>query len=54
MSSRNASPWGGALLDDTKNGCVADHVYKNPDKNMLFKTCPVSRGHGIFVPVPVH
>ena len=29
MSSRNAPPhyhlWGGALRDDTKNGCVADY-----------------------------
>ena len=24
VSSRNAPPWGGALRDDTKNGCVAD------------------------------
>ena len=40
MSSRNAAPswWGGALRDDTKNGCVAEkkkvvHSFK---ENVVF------------------
>ena len=40
MSSRNAPPssWGGALRDDTKNGCVAYYIFKthNVPNNPFF------------------
>ena len=37
VSSRNAPPhWGGALRDDTKNGCVADYTCVGNSRSYTF------------------
>ena len=55
MSSRNAPPWGGALRDDTENGCVADYLGIGSSNNKgiqeIFACGIRNAAHGIRNPI---
>ena len=36
VNTQRSSPWGGALRDDTKNGCVADYTCVGNSRSYTF------------------